>query len=167
MVQRLVSNARVLSGPVRVLVSNGRVLSAPVRVLLGSRFQGSGPTPRLSFYIDITMRGGVGGVSHEICKIILNCSNVVAQRWFQTERRQCTRAHTQRQRTARKERSLGDRLPHTTVVTLNRARWKLLAGIARSTNNPRARFLVGLKPGRETMQNPEPRQRTSRVGCNI
>ena len=52
---------------------------------------------------------------------------------------------------------------HTTVVTLNRARWKLLAGIARSTNNPRVRFLVGLEPGQETMQNPGPRQRTSRV----
>ena len=34
-----------------------------------------------------------------------------------------------------------------------------------STNNPRARFLVGLKPGQKTTQNPEPRQRTSRVGC--
>ena len=101
--QRLVSNARVLSGPVRVLVSNGRVPSAPVRVLLGSRFQCSGPTPRLEFYIDNTMRGGVGGVKHEICKIIFgNCSNVVVQRWFQTGRRQCTRAHTQRQRTALK-----------------------------------------------------------------
>ena len=51
---------------------------------------------------------------------------------------------------------------HTTVVTL---RWKLLAGIARSTNNPRVRFLVALKPGQETMQNPGPRQRTSRVCC--
>ena len=59
--QRLVSNARVLSGPVRVLVSDGRVLSAPVRVLLGSRFQCSGPIPRLSFTL-ITQCGVGWGV---------------------------------------------------------------------------------------------------------
>ena len=59
--QRLVSNARVLSGPVRVLVSLGRVLSAPVRILLGSRFQCSGPTPRLSFTL-ITQCGVGWGV---------------------------------------------------------------------------------------------------------
>ena len=94
--QRLVSNARVLSGPVRVLVSNGRVLSAPVRVLLGSHFQCSGPTPRLSFTLITQCGVGWGGVNHEICKTIFlgNCSNVVVQRWFQTGRRQCARAHT-------------------------------------------------------------------------
>ena len=54
-----------------------------------------------------------------------------------------------------------------TVVTLNHARCKLLAGIARSTNNPRARFLVGLKPGQETMQNPGPRQRRAGVGVFV
>ena len=45
------------------------------------------------------------------------------------------------------------------VGTLNRAHWKQLARIA-SSNNPRARFLVGVKPGQETMQNLGPRQRT-------
>ena len=64
--------------------------SGPARVpfpMLGS------DTP-FEFYIDNTMRGGVGGVNHEICKIIFktsfrNCSNVVVQRWFHTERRAC------------------------------------------------------------------------------
>ena len=51
--QRLVSNARELSGPVRVLVSNGRKLLVS--------------NPCLSFTFDNTMRGGVEGVDPEIC----------------------------------------------------------------------------------------------------
>ena len=109
----MVSNIRALSTTCFQCSGPLGSCSGPCLQWSGPLGSGSGPArvpfPMLGsdtpfeFYIDNAMRGGVGGVNHEICKIIFgNCSNVVVQRWFQTGRRQCTRAHTQRQRTALK-----------------------------------------------------------------
>ena len=109
--------------------------------------------------------------------IFCNCSNVVVQRWFGSSKFLGRDELGHSQRTVGLTRSHGVTVvagpldPYGLIGMIQtiyycchfKSRTLEAACRARSTNNPQVRFLVGLKPGQETMQNPGPRQRTSKA----